>query len=46
MVAVFSHLYRIENSQIFDLVVADSINKVKAFFFLIWFDTSDEMKIT
>lgn len=45
MITLFSHLDRIEDSKIFNLVVTDSIDKSEGFLLLIGFNTSHEMQI-
>lgn len=45
MITLFSHLDCIENSEIFNLVVTNSINKSESLFLLIGFNTPHEMQI-
>ena len=45
MVGVFSHTNRIQNPKVSDLIVTDSIHKLKWIFLLVRFDASDKMQI-
>jgi hypothetical protein len=45
MVAFFSHLNGVQNAQILNLIVGNSVHKGERFFLFIRFNTANEMKI-